>query len=133
VSRRTDGPAVHLAAQPRGGADASIYMGRALCGAGNGRDRDGEERARYMAIVNDPARADCRRCLARVPFQVSTRQHRIAVREGWYIFSGNDGDFVQRIDDRDDGRDPLTDDDQAIALALAAGVPCDPTTGELYY
>jgi hypothetical protein len=48
--------------------------------------------------------------------------HARAEREGWGIF--NDAQ-VQRIDDRDTGEDPLPDDNAAMALARAAGVPVD--------
>jgi hypothetical protein len=48
-----------------------------------------------------------------------------AGEEGWGIFACADREAVQRIDSRDDGGEELADDDEAIALAIKAGVPCD--------
>lgn len=53
-------------------------------------------------------------------WKYTRRLHRRATREGWGIF--NDAE-VQRLDSRDDGNDPLPDDDTAVRLARRAGVP----------
>lgn len=49
-----------------------------------------------------------------------------AVKEGWMIFSMAHGEEVQKIDTQDDPDGAQLDtDDEAIALARAAGVPVD--------
>ena len=53
-------------------------------------------------------------------WKYTRRLQRRAEREGWGIF--NDAE-VQRLDSRDDGHDPLPDDDTAVRLARRAGVP----------
>lgn len=55
-----------------------------------------------------------------------------AEQEGWGIFdSSARGPEVERIDSPDNGNDPLPNDDAAIVLALAAGVPCSPIDGTI--
>jgi hypothetical protein len=51
---------------------------------------------------------------------------RRAILEGWNLFDNGNGTHVERIDSQDDEDGAqLSNDDEAIALAKAAGVPCD--------
>jgi len=134
MSRSADAPVIHAAARPWAVRTDTVHAGPAKCGAGSGYDRDGEPRTRYQTVINDPALATCKQC--RRPWRMSRALATRAAREGWCISGGNDADHVERIDDPDDPNGPevpLADDNAAIYLAILAGVPCDPTTGEILY